>query len=131
MYTIEIDFNVFKKLTAMRETETMTYNDVLRKMLGLGPLAMAAPRAEPPEGKPWVVKGVVFPHGTEFRANRKGQVYQGRVENGALVVNGKRFTSPSAAAMSITGSPINGWIFWECRRPGETAWQIIKNLRKS
>ena len=47
------------------------------------------------------------------------------------MVNGKKFTSPSAAAMSITGSPINGWIFWEYRRPGETAWQIIKNLRKS
>ena len=35
MHTIEIDFDVFKKLTAMRETETMAYNDVLRKMLGL------------------------------------------------------------------------------------------------
>ena len=92
---------------------------------------MAAPRAEPPKGKPWVVKGVVFPHGTEFRANHKGQVYQGRVENGALMVNGKRFTSPSAAAMSITGYSINGWIFWECRRPGETTWQIIKKLQES
>ena len=74
MYTIEIDFDVFKKLTAMRETETMTYNDVLRKMLALGPLAMAAPRAEPPEGKPWVVKGVVFPswHGVSGQSQGTG-----------------------------------------------------------
>jgi len=32
---IEIDFDVFKKLPATRETEMMTYNDVLRKMFDL------------------------------------------------------------------------------------------------
>ena len=70
-----------------------------------------------------------FPAGTELRAKYKGRTYLASVENGALVLNGERFDSPSAAAMSITGKPVNGWTFWEGRPPGKTSWQIIKALR--
>jgi hypothetical protein len=80
-------------------------------------------------GGDWIVKGVTFPGGTEFRATYKGQTYLGRVEAGALVLNGRRFDTPSAAAMSISGNPVNGWTFWECRSPGRTSWQLIKGLR--
>ncbi|HOX41758.1 MAG TPA: DUF4357 domain-containing protein, partial [bacterium] len=66
----------------------------------------------------------------EFRANYKGQTILAKVESGSLVLNGKRFDSPSAAAVSITGNMVNGWIFWECRLPGKTSWQTIKMLRK-
>lgn len=69
--------------------------------------------------------------GTEFRAHYKGETHLARVQNGALVVNGQRYDTPSAAAMSITGSPVNGWMFWECRLPGQASWQMIKVLRKS
>ena len=78
----------------------------------------------------WIAKGIRFPAGTEFRANHKGQTWLGRVERGALVVNGKRFDTPSAAAVAITKTPTNGWTFWECRLPGQASWQIIKGLRK-
>ena len=78
-----------------------------------------------------MVKGATFPAGTEFRATYKGQTYLARVENGALVLNGQPFNSPSAAAVSITGNPVNGWTFWEFRLPGRTTWQIIKALRGS
>jgi len=128
---IEIDFDVFKELTNRRATENITYNDVLRELLGLNPLKTAglSPDFAPSEGA-WTTKGVTFPAGTEFRANYKGQTIFGKVESGFLVVNGKRFNSPSAAAVSITGNSVNGWIFWECRLPGKTSWQIIKTLRK-
>jgi hypothetical protein len=128
MQTIEIDFDVFKALTVRRPTETTTYNDVLRDLLGLGPRRSKTQPSTAGE-VPWVAKGVSFPHGTEFRATYKGRTYAGRVENGSLVVDGKEFTSPSAAAMEITVSPVNGWTFWECRRPGETRWQALKDLR--
>ncbi|MCX8115003.1 MAG: DUF4357 domain-containing protein, partial [Burkholderiaceae bacterium] len=81
-------------------------------------------------GVPWVTKGVTFPHGTEFRATHKGQMHKGVVQNGALVLNGKRFNSPSAAAVSITGNPVNGWRFWECKLPGSDRWTLIAELRK-
>ena len=30
----------------------------------------------------------------------------------------------------ITGNPVNGWNFWQCRFPGQSAWQDIRSLRK-
>jgi hypothetical protein len=131
MTNIEIDFEVFKELTNRRATEHVTYNDVLREVLGLKPLTAppTKPILETPVGA-WTTKGITFPAGTEFRANYKGQTILAKVESGSLVLNGKRFDSPSAAAVSITGNMVNGWIFWECRMLGKTSWQTIKMLRK-
>lgn len=78
----------------------------------------------------WIVKNVRFPQGTDFRAFYKGQTHAARVEGGALMLaNGKRFDSPSAAAISITGNSVNGWTFWECRLPDKSSWQRIDALR--
>jgi len=131
MMSIEIDFDIYKALTARRQTEQETYNDVLRELLGLGPKKMTSPQAGA-AGKDdgWVSKGVYFPLGTEFRASYKGKNYYGKVESGAFVVSGRRFDSPSAAAVDITGNPVNGWTFWECRLPSRSSWQMIKALRK-
>lgn len=131
MHTIEVDFDVLKALMLRRATEQVSYNDVLRDVLKLGPGAAVRPAAVDAGLKgAWTSKGVVFPAGTEFRARYKGEVHTGRVADGALIVNGERYDSPSSAAMSLTDSPVNGWTFWECRRPGDTSWQVIKGLRK-
>lgn len=130
MATIEVDFEVYKELTVRRESESMTENDVIRLLLGLDDQASKpTPGNETTGGNPWVCKGVAFPHGTEFRATYKGQMYTGFVAEGALVVQGKRFTSPSSAAISITGNPVNGWRFWECLLPGKKHWKVIAELR--
>lgn len=130
MVSIDVDFEVFKELTMRRRSEDMSYDDVIRELLGLPQLANGSvPHLDEPSGIPWVVKGVSFPHGTEFKATYKGQLYKGQVRNGALVVKGTRYTSPSAAAVSITGSPVNGWMFWECQLPGDTRWRVIKSCR--
>jgi hypothetical protein len=132
MPAIQVDFEVYKALTLRRPSEDVSENDVLRDLLGL-PAKRSEPesvrRAVRPAHGDWITKGVRFPEGTEFRAGYKGQTYLGRVQDGALVLKGKRFETPSAAAMSITSSPVNGWIFWECRLPGEAAWRAIKSLR--
>src|SRR5437870_848824 len=121
MRTIDVDFDVFKALTTRRPSENVTENDVLRQLLELPPSAQRAGGAlsTPPTMGDWVTKGIRFPAGTEFRATYKGQTHLGRVEGGALVLGGKRFVSPSSAAMSITGGNVNGWRFWQCRLPGQ------------
>jgi hypothetical protein len=130
MPTIEIDFDVFKALTARRPSEQVSENDVLRQLLHLPAKGQdTSPTASPPARGDWVTKGVRFPAGTEFRANFKGQTYLAKVEDGALVWNGKRFDSPSAPAVKIAGHAQNGWNFWECRMPGQTRWIPIKTLR--
>ena len=130
MPTIDVDFDVFKALTVRRPSEEVTENDVLRQLLGL-PTRRSGTMSPSPTPGDWITKGVRFPAGTEFKASYKGQTYVGRVEGGALVINGKRFDSPSAAAMSVTGNPVNGWTFWECRLPGQAGWKMAKALRKS
>lgn len=132
MVTIDVDFEVFKELTVRRRSEAVTENEVIRDVLGLSKSAKHSKAVAPSDngGIPWVSKGVVFPHGTEFRATYKGQQHTGMIQNGALVLNGKRFSSPSAAAVAITSNPVNGWMFWECLIPGTTKWKTIADLRK-
>lgn len=133
MATIDVDFDVFKTLTMRRSSEEVTENDVLRELLGLPPKRPSqSPDLQPTQVEThgdWIVKGVRFPVGTEFRASYKGKTYLARVEGGALVLNGERFDTPSAAAMSITKNPVNGWTFWEARLPGQTSWRMLKALR--
>lgn len=129
MHSIEVDFEVYKQLTVRRATEHVTYNDVVRELLGLKKApAQGAGSNGAAEGD-WTSKGVRFPAGTVLRAEYKGKQYAATVEGGGLTLNGKRFSSPSAAAMAITKSPVNGWVFWECRFPGQSNWQLIKTLR--
>ena len=131
MPQIDIDFDVFKALTARRTSEDMTENDVLRQLFNLGKKTSSPTRTDSPAPDDWVTKGVRLPSGTELRSTYKGKSYIGRVISGALVLQGQRFDSPSAAAMSITGSAVNGWTFWEYKLPGQDRWQILKSLRRS
>ena len=132
MNTIEVDFDVWKELTNRRSSEEVTYNDVLRELLELPVKVKKTITLQSSIARryDWVTKGVHFPDGTEFRANYNGQMYYGKVEKGRLVVNDKRFNSPSAAAKSITDNSVNGWTFWECRMLGQSNWQMIKSLRR-
>ena len=77
----------------------------------------------------WVVDGVAFPNGTEFRCKYKGYCYYAQVCDGALMINGKKFLSPSAAAVTITRNAVDGWLFWDCKLPGDSSWVNIYALK--
>ena len=132
---IDIDFDVYKELTIRRKTHEMTENDVLREILGLGHTKLSKAQSNGGDRDsatvPWVWKGVSFPHGTELRAEYSGRKYYARVEDGAIVYEGKRFKSPSPAAKAVTGNSVNGWIFWECKMPGKNGWLSLSKLRKN
>src|ERR1700735_2883725 len=125
---IEIDFDVFKTLTAMRKNEATTYNDVLRSVLEL-PDKLRVESSSQHEGRSLIADGVEFPHGTDFRMTHKGQWFSGKVSDGALIVNNVRYTAVSARACAITGTSVNGWKYWEARFPSQAEWQSINSLR--
>lgn len=129
--TINIDFDVFKALTAERTSESDTFNDVLRRKYGLPPRqTLAASLVAPARHRgSWTCDGVEFPDGTQFRVFYKKDEHTAQVSNGALVYGGQRYSSPSAAAIAVTGGNVNGWRFWECQFPGETRWTKIDRLR--
>lgn len=141
MQIVEIDFEVFKALTALRETEATTHNDVIRRLLNLpavdGPAiaessAHSVTRATQgvADSGSWSYKGVRFPEGTEFRATYQGTLHYGRVRKGRFEVNGRVAASPSDGARLITENSVNGWTFWECRFPGQVQWRMLKSLRQ-
>jgi len=132
MPNIEVDFEVFKAITARRASEEVTENDVLRQLFGLPSIrekGNPSTNGRPSAGE-WVSKGVRFPQGTQFRAVYKGQTHLAEVDDGALVLQGERYGSPSAAAMAISRSPVNGWTFWEAKFPGRGDWRVLKSLRR-
>lgn len=130
MHTIEVDFEVLKALMALRTTEEFTYNDVIRDLLKLEKRQATPSLAESSGPRPndWVIKGVRFAEGTEFRARHDGQTLLARVQGAKLVLHGKQYDSPSAAAQAITGYAVNGWVFWEFRRPG-AEWRPMNSAR--
>jgi len=126
---IYVDFDVFKAITARRPSENVTENDVLRQLFGLGAAGETRAADTRHRAGDWVTKGVRFPQGTEVRAKYKGKTHLAEVKDGALFVDGKRFDSPSSAAISITGNPVNGWTFWQVKLPGQGEWKSMKALR--
>ena len=142
MTTIEIDFDVYKALTARRGDETVTYNDVLRALLGLGQPAAGLRRLFGFGGKTplktglqsdascWLYKGIYFSAGTELRARYKGHLHHARIERDGIVINGTRFATPSDATRAVTGTNVNGWRFWQCRLSAETGWRRLDALRQ-
>lgn len=133
MAQIEVDFDVYKALTSRRISENVTYNEVIRELLGLDATVVKVSEKNDGNGKGFrgvVYKGVEFPDGTHFRATYKGKTYTGEIKNGVWIdAKGKPQSSPSQAASNITGSGINGWWFWECSRPSDPTWIMIGNLR--
>ena len=129
MMTMEVDFEVWQTLTLKRRGESDTYNDVLRRLLKLKPADALA--SEPSGERPWEPKGVTLPHGTDLQLTHKGRTYSAKVIDGTMVYNDTTYATPSAAAIDITKTNVNGWRVWFARLPGHTDWQSLDSLRAS
>ena len=135
--SIEIDFDIHKLIERERLSFSETPNQVLKRVLGL---ATAEPpkksfQAERPHEKAWSWKGVSLPSGTELRMEYNGRQYMGLVKDGKWHVEGTDYTSPSAAAGAVARTKsgqktsLDGWIYWNFRRPGEARFTPISSLR--
>ena len=138
MRTIEIDFDVHQQIELERRSFQEKPNDVLRRLLKLGPPKVepsATSAGNPVNGRAWSGKGVTLPHGTEVRMEYNRRIYAGHIDNGVWVVEGTKSKSPSDAAASAAKTKngkrpsLNGWIYWQVRRPGDTSWIVLSNLR--
>ncbi|MDR4305736.1 DUF2924 domain-containing protein [Chelatococcus sambhunathii] len=130
MPDISVDFEVWKAITLRRETEAMTPNDVLRQILDLPP--EREPTASEFIGKfvgAASYKGVFFNDGTQFRAIYKGKEYRAAIVDGVWTMeDGTQCTSPSNAATHITKTNVNGWRFWQVKRPEDADWKLMDLL---
>ena len=135
--SIEIDFDVHKRIELERRSFDEKSNVVLRRLLGIDKTpAVRKPTVQAePAGSPWSGKGVSLPHGTELRMRYNGKQHFGQIDNGEWAVEGGRFRSPSAAAggtvLTKAGNhpSLDGWEYWETKRPGDHSWTSINLLR--
>ena len=140
-YSIDIDLDVFKALTALLDEEGQTHNDVLRDLLNLDSVTEAEPPAAPftlvsdqlaraTTGNNFYSRGLVLPNGTQLRARYKGQEYDASIRDGNLYTeDGESHDSPSAAASHITSTTVNGLRFWQALRPGDRGWRRLDVIR--
>ena len=71
---------------------------------------MTDEQAEPKGG--CVFQGTFFPEGTQFRATYKRETFTASISEGAWRDDeGFVSTSPSDAAVKISGTKVNGWKF--------------------
>ena len=133
--SIEIDFEVHKRIEAERTGFTESANDVLRRLLGIGQAVTASPPAVAAGGRPWTGKGVTLPSGTRLRMDYNGRAIAGVVGDGIWLVEGREFSSPSSAASELCRTKagkktsIDGWKYWQAQRPGDDRWVDIGRLR--
>lgn len=60
----------------------------------------------------------------------------GKIDHGRWVIRGRKFDSPSTAATAFVAggrgrkkARVNGWLYWQVLKPGETAWALLDSLR--
>lgn len=137
---IEIDFDVFKALTLRRESENVSYNDVLRELLALNrlvtqPVARNSTESpikafSAPEGiSGYAYRGGFLPNGTKLKALYKNRIYNAEIADGCWVNDdGSKHATPTAAATHITKTATNARNFWSAKRPGDGDWQRLNSI---
>lgn len=147
MPQIEVDFEVWKALTLKRHSESHSYNDVLRELLDIDTASVIRENALAQSLVRWIepvaslsmgpttgiaLRGLVLPNGTRLRATHKGTAHAAQIVDGKWVSDGGEvFGSPSAAATAITGNNVNGWRFWQAKRPSDGEWRILDSIPKN
>ena len=127
MHDIEVDKEIYDVI----QREKLRYtndsdNAALRRLLNLF--------------RPWRYGKLVLPHGTKVRMTYNHQAYFGEIRDGDWLVKDKarrisQCYSPSGAAKAVAttkhGTPVrvNGWDYWEAKRPADTKWTRLFILR--
>lgn len=132
---IEIDIEVSKWIESNRISFDETENEILRRISKgkandgkFDPINIEENIIDINEGLFW--KGVLLKNGLRLRRQFKGKMHIAEIKNNQIVFNTKTFHSPSAAAIELTGTSVNGWVFWEYYNSKNNKWELLDNLRK-
>ena len=83
----------------------------------------------------WAEKGVRLPSGTRLRMKYKQTFHYAEIVDGNWIYNNQVCNSPSNAASIVSQIhagkhvSLNGWIYWEAKKPDETKWNLISSLK--
>ena len=134
--SVDIDFDVNKRIELARESFAETPNAVLRRLLGIDTAQPVHSVTGVGVMRAWSGKGVLLPHGTRVRMDYNGRTHEGEVVDGSWLVEGERYSSPSAAAGGTARTKggkrtnLDGWIYWWALLPGEETWVKLSEMRR-
>jgi hypothetical protein len=123
---ITLDAELMRLIDSNRIFPQDTSLAVLRRLLKLD---------KAPDG--WFSQGVFLPNGTKIRMGYgDNPTLNGKIEGGRWVVGGRKFESPSTAATALVSrgrgrskARVNGWLYWQVLKPGESDWALLDSLR--
>ena len=134
--TIEIDSELYRLIETNRLTAAEAPNDVLRRLLRMGPAAKKVGGGGTGTVDAWSGSGVTLPDGTQLRMSYNRQTNYGEIRAGAWWVDNTRYDTPSGAASAVARNKqgeitkLDGWRYWQVKKPGERAWTPLAELRK-
>ena len=126
MTQIRIDLDVYKAIQQRLQSFNDTPNQVLRRIFEL---EVAEESPSTPQGEGLYVKGVFMKNGLKLRKRFKGRMLEAVVEGNSIHYDGRRFNSPSGAAVYATETSVNGWRFWEYFDDSSGMWKSLSVLR--
>ena len=128
--TIEIDFEVHQLIELEKKGFHESNNEVLRRLLKLDTPPPDSRSESQIASEAWQGKGVQLPHGTELKMLYHRREYRGSIRNGKWFIEDQQCNSPSAAARIVAGgTSLNGWLFWQVKRPNDEDWKPLNSLR--
>lgn len=124
MKTIKVSIEVWNEI-AKRGNFGETENDVLKRVFGIDKKTESPPRGRS--------KGFLPPDGTKCRFEYKGKYIYGEIKDGFLLIGDyDKYTSFSKPASEISGTSLNGWLYWEIQLPeAPNVWVLADKWRKS
>ncbi len=122
---IDVTIEVYKLIEQNRLSFEETHDRILRRMLGL-PIPNEKPITE---GTFHLGEGVYVPFGTLLKKEYKRKEYMAEVKDGGIWINGKKVPTINKAVNAISDSNQNAWDFWEVKRPQDSKWIPLDNLR--
>ncbi len=137
MRTIEVDFDIHKRIELERRGFGESANTVLRRLLGLPNSEVNEFLSDLSKVSGWHGEGVSLPPRTLVRMRYNGRSHEGQIVGNVWLVEGQEHHSPSGAASAVArtkaGKPtkLNGWNYWEVKLPDKTEWQEIMDLYRA
>jgi hypothetical protein len=122
---IEVTIDVYKLIEQNRLSFEETHDHILRRLLGL-PIPSEKPIVE---GTFYLGEGVYVPFGTVLKKEYKRKEYRAEVKDGGIWINGKKFPTINQAVNAISDSNQNAWGFWQVKRPQDSKWIPLNDLR--
>ncbi len=124
--SISVSLEVYKLIEQNRLSFEESHDAILRRMLNL-----PIPKDQPIiQGDFYLGCSVSVPFGTQLRKFYKGIEYRAEIKDGGIWLNGKKYPTLNQAAKAVSVSNPNAWIFWKVKRPQDSEWILVDNLRE-